>query len=718
MSSLTVRLAPVLLVLCAGPAGAQPFGTTYASLQAQNPKDGIFHLKLTAAGPFHEGELLPVEVEFHGPPQSRYTFAGVLIDGAAGCGDLARPCQTLDMHTFSKMDPILSFGYTQRTVNMELNGYVPRLKAGHYQAALLARLLVRKGTDPITSPWVFAEPARYVVSERIHFEVIPATELWIRSTVSESAVVLEETAVNGPQGYERRVRAARRLRYLQHPLAWEASLAHYGQEPGSNDLMFGLSETTQPAEVCALMRSRVGDRAQFVSFHYLNNLADICMRARPDFDPSRWDAQVRSARAAILGEAAGNLAASLRPREGVGKGAAILCLLEYVQSLQNNSEARAALPAWMPELRKVAADSYFQVPFYMRGSMIGGGYWHLLRGPEMMPVIRAILEARVVDYNDQQNWNQALRRLYEVDPAEGRNRLLAELRNPETRIDEGTLALLPPDSVSGMDNELIDTLAEAQRRPAGNARMAMLMIARYASPRALPRLRAIYESQQNPCQPELMAYFLRTDPGYADAVFHRHPWDMQAAAPCAWEYFSFTPKLRMHAVLEKYLTAYLMHGDVRLKMAAAESLGKYGSPTAQGALWEAFRYFHNFWKDRRGEVGETPANEMLESALRTAIARGRNWIVGEADLRMMESLCITQRCTWETREDLQASKPPLRVNLWGDAEDVHASVAQYSGLTLEELKRKLAQFPKGTPFELDYRGRHSTWRTPDFPNAP
>ena len=90
----------------------------------------------------------------------------------------------------------------------------------------------------------------------------------------------------------------------------------------------------------------------------------------------------------------------------------------------------------------------------------------------------------------------------------------------------------------------------------------------------LPRLRAIYESQQNPCQPELMAYFLRTDPGYADAVFHRHPWNMQAAAPCAWEYFSFTPKLRMHAVLEKYLTAYLMHGDVRLKMAAAE----LGSP--------------------------------------------------------------------------------------------------------------------------------------------
>jgi hypothetical protein len=718
MFAQTVHAVLVLLALCAMEAGAQSFETSYTSLAAKNPREGVFTLHLTTAPRFHEGERIPVDLEFRAPAQSRYTFAGVLLDPAPGCGDLRSPCYTVDMHTFSKMDPVLSLGFSKGTVHAELNGYVPRLKPGRYQAALLARRLVQKGSAPLSSTWGYAEPAQYLVSGRIEFTVIPATPAWVRETLAKAVAVLDSPQGNERGAFERRMTAARRLRYLQHPLAWEASIEHLGPEPGSNDLLFGLFESPRSAAVCALMQKRVSHPAQYVTSYYLRYLADICLRARPDYDPKAWNERVRAERAELMDGAARSLAASLRAKQrGVTKGTAIYALLEYTQSLQNDGGGHPVpLPGWLPELRREAVASYFDLPAYLQAGLVGGGYWRYLRGPEMVGLIKTILAAKITDYNAEQNWNQALFRLHDIAPAEARQMLLAELRNPDTRIEEATLDLLPPESVPNMDDALIETLAGAQRHPAGNARMAMIMIARYASPRVLKRIKAIFESQQNPCQPELMAYFLRTDPEYADAVFHRHPWDMHGPAPCAFEYFTRTPKLRMHKVLEKYLSAYLMHEDVRLKQAAAEALGRYGSPAAEEPLWAAFRYFHEYWKDRRNEVAPMSANEMLECSLRNAIARARNWLVREPNLRLIESLCITERCLWETQSDLQQTKAPFCAMVYAnDPSSFRASLAQYTLTSLADLKAKLAQYPKGTPYELMWDGRKSVQQTPNLP---
>ena len=712
MLSATARPAALLLALTALRAQAPSFDTAYSALERKNPPGGVFLLRLTAAGPFHEGELIPIEFTFRAPAGGRYNFHGVLLDPGSGCGDLAHPCHPMDMRTFSKADPMLSLDMSAKPVRADLNGYVPRLKPGRYRAALVASRLIRKGGGPLSSVWGYAEPAEYLVSSRIEFTVIPATSEWTKRTVEKAVAVLESPLPNSPGGYQDRVTAARRLRFLQHPLAWEAAMAHYGVEPGSNDLLFGLWEAPRSAEVCALMRRRLAEPEQYVTFYYLTYLTDICLRARPDFDPRQRNAEVAARGDAIREEAAAALAAGLDRKTGVRKGAAIYSLLEHLEYVRNNSSHPADLPAWLPQLRREAAAAYFDLPPYMRGGLFSSGFWPLLRGPEMAALLRTVLAAKVTDYNAEQHWNAALRRLFEVAPEEARARILAEMRNPETRIDAATLALLPPESVPNMDDDLVRTLAGAQRLPGGNARMAAAMLARYASPRALGRIKAIFESQQNPCQPELMAYFLRVDPAYADAVFHRHSWDMHGPAPCAWEYFTITPKLRMHAVLERYLAAYLMHEDVRLKQAAAEALMRYGSPAAQAPLWHAYRYFHDFWKNRRSEITPMSANEMLECSLRSAIARARNWLAREPDLRLIESLCLTERCLWETQQDLEAWKP-LRVEVWMAApEDFRANVAQYGSLdSLDALQRKLAQFPAGTTFQLTMAPR-------DRPLAP
>jgi hypothetical protein len=112
-------------------------------------------------------------------------------------------------------------------------------------------------------------------------------------------------------------------------------------------------------------------------------------------------------------------------------------------------------------------------------------------------------------------------------------------------------------------------------------------------------------------------------------------------------------------------------------------------------LWDTFRYFHDYWKGKEGTNAE---GEGLEIELRNAIARGRHWLATDADLRLMESLCISERCRYETQRDLGAWQKPLRIELRGQA---NATVAQYYQFeSLEDIEEKLGQFPKGTQFEL------------------
>jgi hypothetical protein len=88
--------------------------------------------------------------------------------------------------------------------------------------------------------------------------------------------------------------------------------------------------------------------------------------------------------------------------------------------------------------------------------------------------------------------------------------------------------------------------------------------------------------------------------------------------------------------------------------------------------------------------------------LRNAIARGRGWLATETDLHLIESLCISGRCIQETRQDLEHWKPPLRIEVMMQPSiGISGRVAQYFGLeSIAALESKLAQFPRGTRFDL------------------
>lgn len=223
----------------------------------------------------------------------------------------------------------------------------------------------------------------------------------------------------------------------------------------------------------------------------------------------------------------------------------------------------------------------------------------------------------------------------------------------------------------------------------------MELLARYGDAESLPRIRAIYESQADKCQPELLAYFLRVDPAYGGRILSQ-----ASPPPCAMRYSVIAARLYMNPALGAFIVALPMRREPDIEAVAAESLGKYGTATAVGPLWQALRSFHDNWKERQRELKKHPEAERLELSLHNAIARGAGWLATEADIHRIDRLCLSDRCHYETTLDLQRLRAVLTVQISG----ARASVAQYNTESLDQLENKLGQFPAGTVFQLRIEG--------------
>jgi hypothetical protein len=165
----------------------------------------------------------------------------------------------------------------------------------------------------------------------------------------------------------------------------------------------------------------------------------------------------------------------------------------------------------------------------------------------------------------------------------------------------------------------------------------------------------------------------------------------------------------MHPVIEDYMITNLKHEAFGVKWGAAFGLRRIGTTRALQPLQDAFRTFHEYWKDHPEQVGRggNPETHLLESIFRSAIAWGRGWLLDDAALKQLAELCISDACRNATTQDIgRWAERPFRIEV-GPADPgygYHASVVQYRGLQVPDgLKEKLAQFPQGTEFELHVR---------------
>ena len=157
--------------------------------------------------------------------------------------------------------------------------------------------------------------------------------------------------------------------------------------------------------------------------------------------------------------------------------------------------------------------------------------------------------------------------------------------------------------------------------------------------------------------------------------------------------------------LEKIAIHHLADPDAAVVKDAAKMLGKHGSAAAEKYLWARLKLWHQHWKPRAAELKrdnpwiepydlEMADKKSVGQELATALATGMGWLADKHKLEKIKNLCLTD---WAVKEIERM------INIW--SRDLYircyplGEVAQYHFFSLDELKAKLAQFPRGTLFQ-------------------
>src|SRR4051794_20109173 len=267
----------LLMVLWLAPLLYGQSGAPWTDIRAKNPPDVKIMLRLLDSHAFREGELIRAEMSvpehrpMQGPPPAEHwQFGGLLLDPAADCGTVAKPCFVgapggMDFSGLMNGPQGVS---DQR--QLALNAYLPALAPGKYRIAALARKLVRANLRPEAVSYIYADPPQYAVSDNIELEIVSATADWIRQTIANSVATLNGGQPRDSKAYEAQHDAAQQLAFLRDRAAWTASLELLPKEEGV--LLSGLSNGRPPGAVCELMQARVAAPAQSVSSSYLQTL--------------------------------------------------------------------------------------------------------------------------------------------------------------------------------------------------------------------------------------------------------------------------------------------------------------------------------------------------------------------------------------------------------------------------------------------------------------
>jgi hypothetical protein len=250
--------------------------------------------------------------------------------------------------------------------------------------------------------------------------------------------------------------------------------------------------------------------------------------------------------------------------------------------------------------------------------------------------------------------------------------------------EDRVLMDLPDKTLPEMDDALVGMLEQGRYG-------AEILLARYASPAAYPRVVAFMDRRPL-CSGPLFAYLFRVDAGAAAERLARIRSGRQSG--CSLAGLSPNEDLLMSPGLEKQAIEDLRVTGAPLMVRSAQTLlQEGGSADAKTALLAAML--------ARREAAPQPDNLGVEFGFTEALLSGAGWVLAFEEIDRVQAACATDTCRERVTSVRRSYQQPLQVSsAIGPSAVGFARVGPYSVRSRRGLERKIAQFPKGTRFRL------------------
>jgi len=756
-----MRLAAFLIVLFIGCSLASARPPDPCSLTS-TVTDAKLTLR-TADGrtSFRDGEIIPLVLSFTSTGVKRYR-AMVRNYDRSGRLNLDTYCVEPEAH-----DPLADYFSTTFGLGGGLGG-----EQQLSEKPFIATAELNEWRQPgpghyrlyVVSPRVSGEPASInsvrgggapvmLRSNTIEFDVVK-TDAETRAKQLQEITAAYQNKTADPCDYRFRqdctaAQAARRLRFLNTKESTETLARLFwslNDQPGGWDLMFGLLGSPHRAEAIAAMQREITSPDHPVTQHFLTaftklQLLQIVGKVPPvppmdDPEASRkfygalqniqaHDPDVRKA-------ALEATVAALPQKVGQAHALTLVTLATGKSDLLDKGT--------VAQMRHQLNSEWRNIPEKTRAELIQTG-WPLQDGTETLPTLREIVSQPPPHFGNAGSFacyattqdqcsvvtsrNKALKRIFELDPAEGRSLILRDLTDPEAQPSLSLVKVLPSTQLQPFVQRAVQRIENSTQvrpevptqayRQANDARpWDYYFVEEFADESALEPLAAKFKLNydhltQGLCPAysvPLLRYFLRVDPGFGRKVVQ----DVLAARKTTHCYPTLFEELgKSLPMVEQLAIVDLDDTNLDISTSATRALGRWGSARAEPALWARLTRFHQEWPNGVGELPftdqqtrahvEALANQ--ESTLVQSIVTATSWICGPQQLtRLREIVSREQRIQlshlideWEGQDGPLIIEPS-----WNSDDQLTFGVLQlqYSGLDEEQIRTKLSQMPKGS----------------------
>lgn len=599
---------------------------------------------------------------------------------------------------FSEQDP----NRNPLNIDLELNEW-ESLPPGSYRLSIVGNRL-SPGKPFNLSRSVDGDIA--LRSNAVEFQVVPADPDWQASQLSSATMILDSPNASEDE----KKHAARVLRFLGSEASTRELARRYSSSDSQFgwDFKFGLYGSPHRALAIQAMKAELADPQHPVTNDYVSNLVTLEMQSDPKlrlpaYDPNDKEAWSR-ARDAHDAEFERRVKEYLQQATTTGKDPAAQAATASEILQLDVPLSPTAKAGW----RQVLLSNWATLSVQKQNELIEYRWADVDGGPEWLPVLEQIVAgpASHVRALNEPNREEALLRIYQIAPEQGRHLMMEEIAHPHGDIGIGVLRQLSERELPQFERAWL-----AKIHQGGAADVVFQLVDRYASARALPEVTSIYESQPGgwACIPQtaMLRYFLRvnTDNGLKQlsaALARRSNTGCYRTQLGELKDYVRTPKL------EKLAIAALDDREPAVARDAAVALGKYGSPAAESALWARLEKFHQQWKDKPDSMLHPQPNAIvyadasgLEQALVQAISQAQAWFADGAALRRLKELSTPAMQAELDRalEALEAGEFALDLSWWPEDEP-RFTIGWYSGKGMASFEDKLAQFPSGSHFRL------------------
>ncbi|PYP91307.1 MAG: hypothetical protein DMG65_08005 [Candidatus Angelobacter sp. Gp1-AA117] len=685
---------------------------TACSGSVSSPADVSLQLSLQdGQTTFREGETITLKLSYSSTAKGKYEMSTRNYDRSGPMGEESF-CLTpsgrdplADYFSFGMFDGgglsgIHDLDETPFTMTLELNEWAS-LSPGTYH------LYIENGrvTEVVSHKTSRSGTSRTVrlQSNSVDFQVIAADSQWQSEQLAAALKRLDSTPEDEAK------HAARVLRFLNSEDAAREMAQRFSganEQPRSWEFMFGLLGSRHRALVIQELKAAISAPQHPITVNFLRTLALLEIYSNPEYhlpyDPAKKDEWQKKMSArnktleALMKQHQDELESVIATKTGEARAISLKTIL--VDSVTPGATDK-------PPLRQQLVASWDALPMAMRNELLGFR-WELVGGPEFLPVLRHIVSSPpATDYSrDRIDRGIALRRIYELSPAEGRDFILKEIARERTDVTIAVLGLLPEKELPEIEQPVL-----ARLRSGNHSDVDYQLVDRYATVQALAEVRSIYEKSAGKwaCAPQsaLLRYFLRVDRDYGVAEV-AEALNLRKTTGCYQTELSELREFVSLPQVEKIAIAALNDPSVHVVTSAAAALASYGSAKAEAALRKRLEQLHKEWKSPvEKPEGTSPAfaalNEqiMLESALVQALTNGQAWLYGPDKLQQLKKLVssneqqqIDQIIYFWQKDNTMV----LSLSWFPNLDQLQYTVGYMNGNGMKHLKQKLSQLPAGT----------------------